>query len=148
MSRDARGPELYLSAEGQDVRAICGDALRLDSNEVLTVRADVRGGSGLLLRLVTQQGVVHEAPILADDFRVEYMWTEAGEQALEGPAYIRAEVIRDPGPEVDLREEPSALWLEAMCNPIYVLPPLPAPAEAHTKARVESRIPVTLHAHP
>jgi hypothetical protein len=122
ISRDAAGPQVYLSAEGGPLAAIAGDSVPLPPDGGLTVRAEVTGGAGLLLRLVTQQGVVHAGPILTSDFRVEYLWTEAGVQATRAPTYVRAEVIREMGPDVDVENEPSALWMEAMTNPIYVLP--------------------------
>lgn len=138
MSRDARGPQVYLSTKGGDMPAMTGDAVHVPSGEGLTVRAEVLGGSGLLLRLVTQEGVVHAAPVLSDDFRAEYIWSEAGNLALKGPAYIRAEVIRDVGPDVDLAAEPSALWMEAMTNPIYVRPAEMSPRAAMAESAVES----------
>ena len=102
------------------------------------------GGSGLLLRLLTQEGLVHVAPILSDEFRAEYLWSEAGKEAHSGPAYIRAEVIRDVGPDVDLAKEPSALWVEALCNPIYVQAAVPV-AVGVAQAKVE--VPVAAIAH-
>jgi len=151
ISRDARGPQVYLSADGGPVRAEGGDAVPLAHDDALTVRVDVLGGSGMLLRLVTQAGVVHVAPILADDFRSEYIWSEAGAQAALKPAYIRAEVIRDMGPDVDLDEEPSALWMEAMSNPIYAHPRKPVLHRAEEMAMategVESRAPVASQVH-
>jgi hypothetical protein len=141
ISRDAHGPQVYLSAAGGHAPAIGGDSVQVAPGGELTVRADVNGGLNagqdrLLLRLVTQEGVVHEAPVLSDDFRAEYLWTEAGAQAARGPAYIRAELIRDPGPDVDLVEEPSALWMEAMSNPVYVVPEVEA-STAAASAKVE-----------
>lgn len=150
ISRDAEGPQLYLSAEGNGLHAVTGDAVHLPLEGGLTVRADVRGASGLVLRLVTQEGVAHSAPILSDDFRAEYIWTEAGGQAASGPTYIRAEIIRDPGSDVDLAGDPSALWMEAMSNPLYVLPSRPveraARAAVEVEVEVESLAPVASRA--
>jgi hypothetical protein len=48
------------------------------------------------------------------------------------------------GPDVDLEEEPSALWMEAMSNPIYVSVAKPLPLEARQRATadVERKLPV------
>jgi hypothetical protein len=140
ISRDAFGPQVYLSAEGGSLPAIAGDSVPLPDQAGLTVRAEVTGGAGLLLRLVTQDGVVHAGPILTGDFRVEYMWTGAGALAAQGPAYIRAEVIRDMGADVDVENEPSALWMEAMTNPIYALPE--GGRAAVTMSEAESLLPL------
>ncbi|MFL5731825.1 MAG: CehA/McbA family metallohydrolase [Chloroflexia bacterium] len=123
ISRDASGPQIHLTAENpSDPESLmAGDTVQLPPEGGLTVRARVTGGSGFLLRLVTQSGVVHTGPILTNDFDLDYLWTEAGAQASNTPTYIRAEVIRDMGPEVDVENDPSALWIEAMSNPIYAM---------------------------
>ena len=115
ISEGPAGPRLELTAEavhkhgGQ--RAAMGDELSLPAGASLRLRCRVQGGAGNVLRLVSAQEI-HEAEIASDDF------THECQVVVNGDTYWRAEVIEPP--EAPLDEEPAALMVKALGNPIYV----------------------------
>lgn len=112
ISLDPRGPLLEMTAEAGGQAVMMGDELGLAVGDVVRFRCRVRGAAGNLLRVVTD-GQVREVSVDAADFVHEWEFVAAG-----GRSYVRAEVIEPP--EVPLDEEPAALMLLALGNPIYV----------------------------
>ena len=110
---DPRRPRLEMTAEAAGQTAMMGDELCLPAGSEVAFRCRVRGAAGNLLRVVTD-GEVREMPVDADDFVHEWVFLATG-----GRSYVRAEVIEPP--EVPLDEEPAALMLLALGNPIYVV---------------------------
>jgi hypothetical protein len=106
------GPQLELWAQVDDRRAMTGDVLTVGRQQPVRFSGRVRGGAGLVLRLVGDRGTVAEMPVDEDDFAFEHTvkW--------HLPAYLRAEVAEPLAPE-DVNE-PAALMLQAMSNPIYL----------------------------
>ncbi len=111
LSEGPAGPIVELTAEAAGRRAIMGDELPLPPGAPLRLTCRVRGAAGCLLRLVSARHVL-QTEITADDFT--YTW----EILPEGARYFRPEVI-DP-PEAPLEEEPAALMMRAMGNPVYL----------------------------
>ena len=113
VSEGPAGPRLELTAEdiqnGQ--RGLMGDELRLPAGSNLRLRCRVQDGAGNVLRLVSAQSIL-EAAIGGDDFTYECQVPATGD------TYWRAEVIEPP--EAPLDEEPAALMVKALGNPIYV----------------------------
>jgi hypothetical protein len=89
-----------------------GDELPLPPGATVRLTCRVRGAAGCLLRLVSARRVL-QTEISADDF------THTWEIRPEGDRYFRPEVI-DP-PEAPLDEEPAALMMRAMGNPVYLM---------------------------
>jgi len=112
ISEGPAGPTIELTAEdtrtGQ--RATMGDELHLPAGADLRLRCRVQGGAGNVLRLVSAEDV-HQVAITSDDFIHEHQVTVSGD------AYWRPEVIEPP--EAPLDEEPAALMVRALGNPIY-----------------------------
>jgi hypothetical protein len=116
VSESPEGPRIELTAEGVslDKSAVLGeigDELYLAPGTELRLRCRVQGGAGNLLRLVSAQGI-HQAEVVDDDFTYE------GRVVVAGDTFWRAEVIEPP--EAPLDEEPAALMVKALSNPIYV----------------------------
>jgi hypothetical protein len=118
ISEGPAGPRIELTAEQVDgpARASIGEEICLPAGASLrlTCRVYGAGAAGALLRLVSAHETL-EAPITEDDFCHEW------EVAATGPAYWRAEVIEPP--RLPLDENPSALVVKALSNPIYVRRP-------------------------
>jgi hypothetical protein len=92
-----------------------GDRVLLHEGEPASVRVEVLGGEGRMLRLLGEHGVLHESLILSERQVVEYQVRDT----FVLPGYIRAELIAPLDPEVDLATEPGALWVDALTNPVY-----------------------------
>jgi len=112
ISEGPAGPLIELTAEDAGRRAIMGDELPLPPGATVRLTCRVRGAAGCLLRLVSARRVL-QTEISADDF------THTWEIRPEGDRYFRPEVI-DP-PEASLDEEPAALMMRAMGNPVYLM---------------------------
>jgi len=112
ISKGPAGPLIELTAEDAGRRAIMGDELPLPPGATVRLTCRVRGAAGCLLRLVSARRVL-QTEISADDF------THTWEIRPEGDRYFRPEVI-DP-PEAPLDEEPAALMMRAMGNPVYLI---------------------------
>jgi hypothetical protein len=115
ISADPTGPHLLLEAHTPHGRALPGDRVLLHEGEPASVRVEVLGGEGRMLRLLGEHGVLHESLILSERQVVEYQVRDT----FVLPGYIRAELIAPLDPEVDLATEPGALWVDAMTNPVY-----------------------------
>ena len=109
------GPELFLTLETAGGGAMTGDEVVLRADQPATVRAEVHGGDGLLLRLLGPDGPLSASLVPSDHYVYEYRLLDA-----DLPAYLRADLIRPPDPGVDEIAEPDALWVEAMTNPIWL----------------------------
>jgi hypothetical protein len=120
ISEGPAGPRIELRAEqvGGPARASIGEELRLPAGSSLrlTCRIDSKGNdaTGNILRLVSASETL-EAAITGDDFCHEW------QVAVTGPTYWRAEVIEPP--QLPLDENPSALVVKALSNPIYAKRP-------------------------
>lgn len=112
ISLNPRGPYLEMTATADGQTVMMGDELNLSAGGVVRFRCRIRGAAGNLLRVVSD-GQVREVPVDVDDFVHEWEFIPPG-----GRSYVRAEVIEPP--EVPLDEEPAALMLLALGNPIYV----------------------------
>lgn len=112
ISAGPEGPRLELTAQAGSQEAMMGDTLAVAGGRPARFRARVQGAPGLVLRLVGAGGVLVEAPIKGDDFVFEH--------TLEArvPGYVRPEVAQPLDPEE--AEEPAALMLQALGNPIYI----------------------------
>ena len=111
ISEGPAGPRLELTAEADGQRASMGDELCLPAGASLRLRCRVQGGAGNLLRLVSAQEI-REGIIIGDDF------THKCQATVTGDTYWRAEVIEPP--EAPLDEEPAALMVRVLSNPVYV----------------------------
>ncbi len=112
ISEGPADPLVELIAEAAGHRAMMGDELPLPPGATVRLTCRVRGAAGCLLRLVSARRVL-QTEISADDF------TNTWEILPEGDRYFRPEVI-DP-PEAPLDEEPGALMMRAMGNPVYLM---------------------------
>ena len=94
-----------------------GDETALYPGETATVRVEVIGGSGRVVRLLGPDGVLGETFVPSDRYIYEHqiVHTEAP------PPFVRADLIQPLDPEVDLAAEPGALWVDAMTNPVWLL---------------------------
>lgn len=111
ISEAPSGPLLEFTAEADGRRARMGDELPLPSGATVRLTCRVRGAAGCRLRLVSARRVL-QTEISADDF------THTWEILSQDDRYFRPEVI-DP-PEASLDEEPAALMMRAMGNPVYL----------------------------
>jgi len=111
ISEAPAGPVTELTAEAEGRRAMMGDQLRVSCGARLSLRCQVRGGAGALLRLVSP-GETRQVSVVGDDFAHEVQVLATGD------GFWRAEVIEPP--EVPLNEEPAALMARALSNPIYL----------------------------
>ncbi len=111
ISEGPAGPYLEFAAEADGRQAMMGDELPVPAGTPVRLRVHVRGAAGCLLRLVSARRVL-QTDIPTDDF------THTWEVVPDDDRYFRPEVI-DP-PEVPLEEEPSALMMRAMGNPVFL----------------------------
>ncbi len=111
ISEGPAGPKVELTAGTAGRWAMMGDTLSLPPGATLRLTCRVQGAAGCRLRLVSAWRVL-QTEIPADDFT--YTWGILPED----DRYFRPEVI-DP-PEVPLEEEPAALTMRAMGNPVYL----------------------------
>jgi hypothetical protein len=113
------GPTIQFRAACGGRQAIMGDALVAAPEEPIAFSVDVQGAKDLVLRLISARGVFDSFAIPSDSFRHELQATPEALGHGDYPLpYLRAEVIQPP--EADLDEEPGALLVEALTNPIYV----------------------------
>lgn len=111
ISEGPSGPLLEFTAEGNGRQAMMGEEFPVPPGTPVRFTVRVQGAEGCLLRLVSARRVF-QTEITADDF------THTWEIVPEGDRYFRPEVI-DP-PEVPLEEEPSALMVRALGNPLAI----------------------------
>ena len=115
VTRSPDGVDIYLTARtpgGQET--FTGGRIYGDAGDEVTVAAHVRRGGGMDLRLVTEQGTVHDVRLDSDDVTVERTVRIGREHG-----FVRAEVrgqARPPGllpvPQLDM---------EAFTNPIRLV---------------------------
>jgi len=106
ISANPQGPELYLTADTDGdglYEVMMGDEVIVAAGQTVALRAQVVGGRGLVLRIVSGDGV-ESVPIESDDFA--HRW----QARLKGATFYRLE----------LAEPTLALVRRALSNPIYV----------------------------
>ena len=114
ISADPHGPELYLAADadGDGVfEGMMGDEVAIADGRPVTLCAQVVGGRGLVLRIVSGEGV-ENVPVDNDDFA--HRW----QARPEGETFYRLELV-EPG-SGKVSRDLAALVRRALSNPIYV----------------------------
>jgi hypothetical protein len=114
ISADPQGPELYLTADADGdglYEAMMGDEVIVAAGQTVMLRAQVVGGRGLALRIVSDEGV-GSVPVEGDDF------THRWQVRPKGDTFYRLELVEPSGTKAGLN--PSALVRRALSNPIYV----------------------------
>ncbi|MFF9900465.1 CehA/McbA family metallohydrolase [Streptomyces longispororuber] len=108
---ESKDVELSFSAAGGKGRhAGIGERLRVDADDPVTVRLDVKGVPGCVIRFVTDQGVLFTSPAVGASGTGSAEWRTTASYA----AYVRAEVRKpqtappQPGP------------MAALTNPIFL----------------------------
>ncbi|MGA4841308.1 CehA/McbA family metallohydrolase [Streptomyces sp. G45] len=108
---ESRDVELTFTASGgKGQHAGIGGRLRVDRDEPVTVRLDVKGAAGCQIRFVTDQGVLFTSPVVPESGTGSAEWRTTASYA----AYVRAEV-RKPQTAPPL---PGAM--RALTNPIFL----------------------------
>jgi predicted metal-dependent phosphoesterase TrpH len=115
VTRAPNGVDIYLTARtsnGQET--FTGGRIYGDADDEVTVATHLRGGGGMQLRLITEQGKVHEIRLDSDDCIVE-------RPVRIGPrhGFVRAEVRGDARPPGVLPVP--QLDMEAFTNPIRLV---------------------------
>jgi hypothetical protein len=110
VSEGPSGPRVELTAEARGRQAMMGEPLPVANGGPVRLTCHVWGGTGCLLRLVSDERVL-EAEVEQDEFVREWE-VRAGKDR-----YFRPELIDLP--EVPLEEEPAALMARALGNPVY-----------------------------
>jgi hypothetical protein len=114
ISADPQGPELYLAADadGDGVyEAMMGDEVVIAAGRPVMLRTQVVGGRGLVLRIVSGNGV-KSVPVESDDFTHRWQATP------QDDTFYRLELV-EPG-DGEVVHNPAALVRQALTNPIYV----------------------------
>jgi hypothetical protein len=114
ISADPQGPELYLAVvpdENGLYEGMMGDEVIIAARRSVMLRAQVIGGRGLVLRIVSGEGV-ESAPAESDDF--VHRW----QARPKGDTFYRLELV-EPGGEEASRNS-ATLVRRALSNPIYV----------------------------
>ncbi|MVO86051.1 phosphoesterase [Streptomyces sp. p1417] len=100
----------FSAAGGKGRRAGIGERLRVDATAPVTVRLDVEGVPGTIVRFITDQGVLFTGPVVPESGTATVEWRTTPSYA----AYVRAEVRAPsttpgvPGP------------MKALTNPIFL----------------------------
>ncbi len=114
ISANPWGPELYLAADADGdglYEGMMGDELRIAAGRPVTLRAQVIGGRGLELRIVSGEGV-ESVPVGSDDFA--HRW----QARPQDDTFYRLELVQPSRAKAGLN--PAALLRRALSNPIYV----------------------------
>ena len=114
ISADPQGPELYLAtdADGDGLyEGMMGDEVVIAAGRPMMLRAQVVGGRGLVLRIVSGEGV-KRVPVESDDFA--HRW----QARPKGDTFYRLELVEPSGGKV--ARNPAAMVRRALSNPIYV----------------------------
>jgi len=115
ITRAHDGVEIYLTAGGPGGQeTFTGGRIHGATGEVVTVRALVRRGGGMRLRLITADGEALQTALEGDEQTVE--WTTA---IGRGDSYVRAEVRGEPRTRGPLPVP--HLDMEALTNPIRLV---------------------------
>ncbi|MEL3945523.1 CehA/McbA family metallohydrolase [Streptomyces sp. LNU-CPARS28] len=108
---ESKAIELTFGASGGKGRhAGIGERLRVDADDPVTVRLDVKGVPGCTIRFITDQGVLFTSPVIPESGTGSAQWRTTASYA----AYVRAEVRGAavapplPGP------------MKALTNPIFL----------------------------
>ncbi len=131
ISADPQGPELYLGADTDGMyEGMMGDEVIIAAGQSVTLLAQVVGGRGLVLRIVSGEGVekdltgfenlsglvsgegVQSVPVESDDF--VHRW----QVRPNDDTFYRLELVEPGGAKAGLN--PAALARRALSNPIYV----------------------------
>ncbi len=114
VSADSPGPELYLAADADRdglYEVMMGDEVIVAARQPVMLRAHVVGGRGLMLSIVSGEGV-ESVPVENDDS------THRWQARPEDDTFYRLELVEPPGGKAD--RNPAALVRRALSNPIYV----------------------------
>jgi len=114
ISADPQGPELYLAADADDdgvYESMMGDEVFIAAGRPVMLRAQVVGGRGLALRIVSGEGV-KSVPVESDDFA--HCW----QARPKDDTFYRLELV-EPG-DGEVARHPATLVRRALSNPIYV----------------------------
>jgi hypothetical protein len=123
VSQDPRGPRLSFTARGAGQTAMMGDELRVRLGTTVSFSCCVQAnpgpdnhgqdaGQGQLLRAIHKEGEAFRVPLQgAED---AHTW----QVTVDEDDYWRVEVIAPP--QVPLDQEPAALHVFVLSNPIYV----------------------------
>ena len=110
------GPRLDMGAQGESGVAGMGETLVLAPGEPVRVTVEVERGSGLTLRLVSAEGIIHEVVLEREQETVVV--------ELRAHVYVRAELIGDMPAERLPDNVPAGLelsgWRWALTNPVYL----------------------------
>ena len=114
ISADPQGPELYLAADADEdgvYESMMGDEVVIAAGRPVMLRAQVVGGRGLALRIVSGEGV-KSVPVESDDFA--HCW----QARPKDDTFYRLELV-EPG-DGEVARHPATLVRRALSNPIYV----------------------------
>jgi len=113
LTSEPAGVEIHLTAHTANGRDLMmGDKVPVAPGETIRLAGRVMGAEGCILRLVSDAGIVMERDIDAPSFAWERDVT------VTRNTYYRVEAMAPP--EVPLDEEPAALMIVALTNPVYV----------------------------
>ncbi|MBM4465173.1 MAG: phosphoesterase [Chloroflexi bacterium] len=110
ISAEPQGPELYLAADGV-YEGTMGDEVVIANGRPVMLRAQVVGGRGLVLRIVSGEGVKSVA-VEGDDF------THRWQARPQDDTFYRLELVEPSGGRVE--RDAAATVRRALTNPIYV----------------------------
>jgi hypothetical protein len=114
ISADPQGPELYLAADPDGdglYEGMMGDEVVIAARRPMMLRAQVVGGRGLVLRIVSGERV-KRVPVESDDFA--HRW----QARPKGDTFYRLELVEPSGGKA--ARNPAAMVRRALTNPIYV----------------------------
>ena len=114
ISADPQGPELYLAADADEdgvYEGMMGDEVIVAAGQPVILLAQVVDGRGLVLRIVSGDGV-ESVPVESDDFA--HCW----QARPQDDTFYRLELVEPGGAKAGLN--PAALVRRALSNPIYV----------------------------
>jgi len=114
ISADPQGPELCLTADADEAGVyvvMMGDEMIVAAGQPVILRAQVVGGRGLVLRIVSGDGV-KRVPVESDDF------THRWQARPKGDTFYRLELVEPCGAKA--ARNPATLVRRALSNPIYV----------------------------
>ena len=105
------GPHVQFAAEAGEQTAMAGDTLRVARGDRVTFRVGTQGGDGLWLRIVSGGGEMARWVVEGDDFGAE--WATVA----QANSWYRLDLLSPLEPEEE--DDPSAVLMEAMTNPLY-----------------------------